>query len=410
MKKILISGFLILNFCIVQGFALDSPNISLIQEHVNFLASDKQEGRGIGTEGIWKSARYIASHFSEYGLLPFGDGSTYFQNFFVTKGSIRLKVANVVALLPANDPTLSENYVVVGAHYDHLGYGSFGSLDPENPAIHNGADDNASGVAAVLEAARIFSQAFFPHGNLVFIAFASEELGLLGSAHFVKSPPYDVSQTFAMFNLDMVGRMKNNSLTVFGTGTAKEWDSLIDEINQSQNLDIHKRPSGLSPSDNTSFYVKDIPVLFFNTGSHGEYHQPTDDIALINFEGIGKVISFMDSAVLFVTGRTKKLQFQKTKDPHEDPGEGHGMPYFGSIPDYSFEGPGVKLNGVRTGSPAEEAGLKMGDVIIRIDNIEIKDIYDYTNLLKSRKPGDVIELVYQRGNEEITTKATLRKR
>ena len=229
MKKFLFSLSVLLFFfnsqflcALTEG--IEAPNSLLLQQHVSYLASDELEGRGLGTEGLWEAAHYIAADFKKNGLLPFGDNNTYFQNFFVTvffgHGKVHIPVANVVGRLPANDPALSENYTVIGAHYDHLGFGEFGSLSPDKPDIHNGADDNASGTAGVLEAARIWSQSKTAHGNLIFVTFSGEELGLLGSQYFVDHAPYELSKTFAMFNMDMIGRMQENNLIVFGTGTA----------------------------------------------------------------------------------------------------------------------------------------------------------------------------------------------
>src|SRR3989338_6582697 len=416
MKKVLLSLSVFLFFSTSQIlFALtegiESPDLSLLQQHVSYLASDELEGRGLGTEGLWKAAHYIADEFQKNGLLPFGDRETYFQNFFIRasfgKSLIYIPAANVIGLLPANDSSLSDNYIFIGAHYDHLGFGTHGSLSPDEPAIHNGTDDNASGTAGVLEAARIWAKTTVPHGNLVFVTFAGEELGLLGSQYLVEHAPDTLSKTFAMFNMDMIGRMQENNLIIFGTGTAAEWSPMIDEAEKNFDLIIRRKPSGLSPSDNTSFYLNNIPVLFFHTGTHTEYHHPSDDINLINFPGMVKTLSFLNNILMLTTARNEKLTFQETKDPH-DPGNGGGdLPYFGSIPDYGFPGPGLRLNGVRANSPAEKAGLQRGDIIIKIDDTDIADIYTFTAVLKQHKAGDTIEVKYVREGKELSTKVTM---
>ncbi len=253
MKKFLISLSAVLFFSQLQTLHalskdLETPNLSSLQNHVQFLASDEQEGRGLGTEGLWKAAHYIADDFEKNGLIPFGDNSTFFQRFFVNvnfgHSKIHVPAANVVGHIPANTEELKNNYIVIGAHYDHLGFGAHGSLGEETPEIHNGADDNASGTAGVLELARIWSKTNTLHGNLIFIAFAGEELGLLGSSYFVEHSPYELSKTTAMFNMDMIGHMQENKLIIFGTGTALEWNGMIDETSKNFDLTIQRKPSG----------------------------------------------------------------------------------------------------------------------------------------------------------------------
>ncbi|MBI2608878.1 MAG: M20/M25/M40 family metallo-hydrolase [Deltaproteobacteria bacterium] len=393
---------------------LEIPQVEKLKQHISFLASDELEGRGTGTLGFWKAADYVAHLFQEYGLKSLGENETFFQKFLVElplhpqreNHVFRLLSANVIGLLPANDKDFLDKYVVVGAHLDHLGYGGQSSLDPQSKEIHNGADDNASGVAGVLETARVWSQTKIKHGNIIFIVFGAEEMGLLGSLYFVEHPTYDLSKTYAMLNLDMIGRLSEDVLTLFGTGTALEWDEVLDLINSKEKLSMSKQSSGQSPSDNTSFYVHNIPVLFFNTGSHEDYHRPSDDVEFIHYEGMLKVLSFLSETLLYTTQRYEKLTFQETKDPH-GPGGGGGLPYFGTMPDYSFQGKGVKLLGVNVDSPAQRAGLQKGDIIIKLGQFEVTDVYNYTEALRAHKDGDTVSIIYLRENVQYTTQATL---
>ncbi|MBI2027652.1 MAG: M20/M25/M40 family metallo-hydrolase [Deltaproteobacteria bacterium] len=403
MKKILI--VFLFSFCSQNVFSLSQPDTSLIKKHVQYLADDALEGRGLGTYGFWKAASYIAEEFSKSQL------QTSFQNFFIPvsfkSGShaiIKIPTANVVGMLPANNKDLEKNYTVLGAHFDHLGFGDAGSLDPDG-TVHNGADDNASGVAVLIEAARLWSQASEPHGNIIFVAFAGEEMGLLGSSYFVNHPPFDLSQTFAMFNFDMVGRLREKTLTVFGSGTALEWNTILSGASNDNGLFLTKHLSGIAPSDSTSFYLQDIPVLFLNTGSHEDYHKPSDDLDKINFDGMSYIVHFFNDILASVTSRHEKLSFQKTKDP-KDPGRG-SMPYFGSIPDYSYEGKGLRLSGVQADSPASKAGLQSKDIIVQFGTFIIEDIYNYTDALRAYKAGDEVLILYMRDNQQHETKAIL---
>ncbi len=319
--------------------------------------------------------------------------------------------ANVVGMLEGSDPGLKGEVLVIGAHLDHLGMGGPGSLDRSGkPAIHHGADDNASGAAGVMALARWFAaQSTRPRRSLVFICFSGEELGLLGSDYYAKHPIIPIEKTVAMINMDMIGRLRENKLIAIGTGTAKEWDGLLTEANRSAGFQLARNDDGFGASDQQSFYSKDVPVLFFFTGSHADYHTPTDTADKINAEGEVKVLNLVVSCVESIAGSPERPTFQKINVP--SPGGSPGFRvYFGSIPDYAAQVVGVQLNGVREKSPAANAGLKTGDIIIKFGDTTIKSVQDYALALQNYKPGDVVDVVVRRGNETLTLHAKLAAR
>ena len=320
----------------------------------------------------------------------------------------RAQGLNVVALLPGGDPARAGEYVVAGAHYDHLGWGGegSGSLAPDQHAIHKGADDNASGTAALLELARRLSAAP-PARSVLFVAFAGEEEGLLGSAHFVQHLPVAREKVVAMVNMDMVGRPKPGpALTIGGTGTASEWPGVLDTVNARHHFKLATNKSGFGASDHSSFYAAGIPVLFLFTGAHEDYHRPSDDADRLDYPHMAEVVDFAADLARDVADMPSKPTFQKVAD--EGAGERRGFKVrTGAIPEYAFEGPGVKLSGVRGGSPADKAGLKAGDVVVRFGTRDIRNIYDYMYALGDHKAGDVVTLKVQRGGAIVELQVTL---
>jgi len=337
-----------------------------------------------------------------------------------------VEVRNVAAMIPGTDPTLSREVVIVGAHYDHLGFGGEGSLAPDEHAVHNGADDNASGTAALLEVARIMEESgSAPSRSVLFLAFTGEEKGLWGSAHYVDRPLLPLKNTVAMLNMDMVGRLRDNTLTVYGTGTAEEWPALLEEVNRDQPepFVLASIPDGFGPSDHSSFYGADIPVLMLFTNTHAEYHRPDDDWELINSEGLERVASFASEIVEDVAGTKASNPLAVTfvegaGDPHAGgmPTEGEASAsrgygaYMGTIPDMTPQDSGVRITGVREDSPAEKAGLQAGDVIVQLGDAEITDLYAYTYALREHSPGDEVKVVVLRGDERLTFTAVLGSR
>ena len=303
------------------------------------------------------------------------------------------QIRNVIGVLPGTGP-LSEEAIVIGAHYDHLGYGGDSSASPGRKEIHNGADDNASGVAALLEIARRLVAIGRPlPRTIVFIAFTGEERGLLGSAHYLKDPVVPLKDTIAMLNMDMVGRLRDNKLIVHGTGTADEFDLLIERLNAGHNFKLVKKPGGYGPSDHASFYEKKIPALHFFTGAHQDYHRPEDDFEKINIDGIERVSRMVADAALAIAETDARPAYKKTKRPKVAGGR---WPYFGSRPDYGYEKSGVRLSGVAPGGPAERGGLREGDVMVRFGDADIATVTDFAQVLGRHKAGDKVEIVIER--------------
>ena len=326
---------------------------------------------------------------------------------------------NVVAMLPGTDPALADQYIVVGAHFDHLGWGGEGSLDPDAHQIHNGADDNASGTAALLDIAQRLASGPRPARSVVFIAFTGEEKGLWGSAHFVSDPTVDLSDAVAMLNLDMVGRLTGNTVTVFGTGTAQEWEQVANAANArlTDPLKLAFSPDGYGPSDHASFTATGIPVLHFFTNTHVDYHRPSDDWQKIDGQGIDRIAELAANIARDLAGGDDRVATALTKVRQERPaapgsGEasrGYG-PYFGTIPDMTPRDFGLRITGVREGSPAEKAGLQAGDVVVEFDGKPVEDIYAYTYALRDKKPGDAVKVVVERDGKRLTFNAVLGQR
>ncbi len=299
----------------------------------------------------------------------------------------------------------SANTVVIGAHYDHLGMGDEGSLYRGAPAIHNGADDNASGTAALIELAKYARGPAFKKSNYMFIAFSGEEKGLLGSNYFVKHPTIDLKSINYMINMDMLGRLKKDEkvLIINGTGTTERWKGIIDSAKVAD-LKIKETDSGVGPSDHTSFYLQNIPVLHFFSGTHSDYHKPSDDEDKINYEGEVMIIKMIENIMTNLDG-SGTLPFLKTKnETNED------APKFkvtlGVVPDYSFEGEGMRIDGVTDGRPAANAGLEAGDIVIQLGEIKVVDMMSYMKALGKFNKGDTTKVKVKRGNQEIEREIT----
>ncbi len=388
-------------------------------DDIKFLTEDRLQGRATGSAGADTAAAYLARRFSEVGLQPAAGG--WFQSFTVGRDAPIARQArtggvvgkNVIGILPGRDPVLRNQTVVLGAHYDHLGLGGFGSLDPDSSGrVHNGADDNASGIAALIQvAARLAASP--PARTVVFIAFGGEELGLLGSAHYVKTPIYPLAETLAMVNLDMVGRLRNGRLIVYGARSAREFPALLDSLNWYAGFDLKAQGDGYGPSDQSSFYAAKRPVLHLFTDLHEDYHRTTDDWQKVNLDGLKRVSDLTLGLVTALANRPKSLTFvdlPATMPPHTSDQlvatAGYGA-YLGTVPDMTGSPGGVRLVGVRAGSPAEKAGLRGDDVITRIGTRDTPDLQAMTDALRSHRPGDTVEIVVRRGTTLTTLRAKL---
>ena len=395
---------------------------TVIRRDIEFLASDRLEGRLAGTPGNDSAAAYLARRYRSLGLTELAPG--YLQPFDALSAqdahmgrTAPRPTENVVALLRGRDPALREEYVVIGAHFDHLGRSPMFALDPEaGDAIRNGADDNASGTAAVLDLARLLA-ANPPRRSVIFVNFSAEELGVLGSSWFVNHPPVPTLSIVAMLNFDMVGRLRNDKLIVYGTSTATELKGIVDSANAapaggSAMFRISGGGDGYGPSDQSSFYAKDIPVLHFFTDLHDDYHRATDDADKINAAGEARVVDLALRVARVIADRPARLTFVRIAPPVRTSISEEGkQTYLGTIPDMgASETKGLLLTGVRAGSPADLGGLKAGDVIVELGGVAVKDLYSYSDALYAHKPGDVVKIVVLRGGERLELSVTLGRR
>jgi aminopeptidase YwaD len=312
---------------------------------------------------------------------------------------------NVIGMLEGSDPLLKKETIIIGAHYDHLGRGGDGSLAPNPGDIHYGADDNASGTAGVLELARLFTaQNPKPKRTIVFMAFGGEEEGLLGSNYYVNHPLLPLANTVAMINMDMIGRMKDRRLVIGGVGTAKEWrDIMAADTEKPFRLTLNE--DGFGPSDHSSFYAKQIPVLFFWTGTHNDYHKPSDTFDKINYDDEVLILKMVARIVNQLDAADKRLTYATAKSDAA-PRTGGFRVYLGTIPNYADSNDGLLIDGVRDDSPAAKAGLKAGDKIVKIGTQEIKNVYDYTAALGEMKAGEEYVVEIKRGEQKLSLKLT----
>jgi hypothetical protein len=380
-----------------------------IKKHLSFLASDKLEGRGTGSKGEQLAAAYLIKQFEKIGLKPMGDAGGFLQGFPAKKGlppnQTYVQSANIVGYLDNG----SENTIVIGAHYDHLGVGDQGSSLAANSegTIHNGADDNASGTSGLLELARYYSKnKITEKHNFLFIFFSGEELGLIGSKFFCDNSTIDLKKVNFMLNMDMIGRYREDKgLTIGGYGTSSFWGKNVPQITQNQAIKYNIDSTGVGPSDHTSFYLKNIPVLFFFTGSHSDYHKPTDDADLINYEGEAKILG-LAQAIIEQVEASPKLDFVQTSNPHAGSTRSSFKVTMGIMPDYSFDKGGVKIDGVSKDRPAAKAGLQAGDILIKLGDIETKDVQEYMKALGKFEKGQTVDAEVKRGNEKVVVKIT----
>ncbi len=411
-----------------------APDTASLRRDVTFLASDLLAGRGTGTAGYDSAAAYVVRRWQQLELTPVlldnaeGCGSagqgmvcdSVYQQHFVARSAAaahagvdsELPTSNVAALVRGHDPLLRDQYLVIGAHLDHLGRAGGGALDPQaGDAIRNGADDNASGSAVVLELARLLA-ANPPRRSVLLVHFSGEELGLLGSQYFVEHLPVPIENVVAMINFDMVGRLRDDKLIVYGISTAEEMAGLVDSANVEPRMDLRTVADGFGPSDHSSFYAKGIPVLHLFTDLHDEYHRATDDVETLSIDGMARVVKYAERVARGIADRQDRLTPVRKAPPvvSSSPGSGSGA-WFGSIPDMvASEDPGVRLTGVSPGSPAEQAGVRAGDVLIEFGGLPVGDLYQFTDALRAREPGDTVRVVVRRAGQPLTLTAVLRAR
>ena len=369
-------------------------NTSSIDDNLKFDSKDRTEKLDIPVVYVSKDA--AKKYFSD-------QTATLDIKIKVDVGEKKRTGRNVIGYLDNG----AERTVILGAHYDHLGYGEDNNsmLRTGEKQIHNGADDNASGTAALIELARILKNAKQKNNNYLFIAFSAEEVGLNGSKYFTEHSTIDFSKVNYMINMDMVGRLNDssNTVTIGGYGTSPQWSSLINVSDKKNPFTIRIDSSGTGPSDHTSFYRKDIPVLFFFTGLHTDYHKPSDDFDKINYIGETKIINYISGIVLSPASMGQKLAFTKTRETQTTSSLRSGGVTMGIMPDYTFSGTGIRCDGVTDGKPAQKAGLKAGDIIIKVGDYTVSSMESYMQTLGKFQKGDKAKVKFKRGNEEMET-------
>jgi hypothetical protein len=391
--------FLLIVFAVNAAYAQpstrDKKAVKRVKKSVGYLASDKLEGRRTGTPGERLAAAYISRQFKKAGLSPLGDAGSYLQAFEVS-GKEKRTGHNVIGFIDNK----AASTIVLGAHYDHLGYGEDKNSLYTGPEkmVHNGADDNASGTATLIELGRWLHKSAITKYNFVLVAFSGEELGLFGSKYFTEHPPVPLNTINYMINMDMVGRLNDStgSISVGGYGTSPEWGRLVQQENGY--LKIKTDSSGTGPSDHTSFYLKDIPVLFFFTGTHKDYHKPSDDANKINYPGMIRVAGYI-RGLLAETNDLPKLAFTKTREVHM--AKSSFKVSLGIMPDYTFTGPGVHVDGVSSGKAAEKAGILQGDIILQLGEHLTTDVEQYMKALNKFDKGQTTNAKIKRGDKEL---------
>jgi hypothetical protein len=375
--------------------------------HSTELTSADKEGRGLASDGLHKSALYIADQFRGAGLRPLG--GTYLHSWHESlAGYGNIELTNVVGMIPGVNRGVNAQPVILGAHYDHLG------IDSETGEIHPGADDNASGVSVLIEVATKLSRGFTPQRPILFVAFTGEESGLIGSQHFVRNPPggFASEDIFGMINLDAVGRLEGQTLQVFGSDSAYEWPFMAQGIGFTIGVQSEFPAETIASSDHVSFLNAGIPAIHLFSGTHLDYHQPSDTSVKLDTAGMSDVALWVEEAMVYLADRTDplrvNLQGAETIDLNAQVGEREAS--LGTVPDFSYVGGGVRISGVASNSAADEAGLQAGDVLHTYNGQPLNDLQTYSNLLRQSSPGDVVQLEIERDRESLVVEAELKAR
>ena len=400
MNKIILSVLLSVTSSICLSQTLDSPLIEKLKRDVIYLSSDELEGRNTGTESEKIAADYIVEKLKLYEVKPKGTNG-FFQEFkakinanpHTNTDAKEITGQNVVGYFDNQ----AENTVIIGAHYDHIGYGEYGSRYFGDPDVHNGADDNASGVSVMIQLADQLKS--IKDYNFLFIAFSGEEYGLYGSSYYAKNPTINLNNVSYMLNFDMIGRYVDSvGLAVNGVGTSSSWVDLLAKANENFDFELVTSESGVGPSDHTSFYFQNIPVLHFFTGQHDDYHTPRDDFNKINFEGMQKILFFVKNLIKYST-EIEKFDFNETANQSKD------VPKFkvtlGVMPDYMYSGKGLRIDGVSKGKVADSYGILKGDIVTKIGDVDVFDIMSYMQGLSNYNDGEKAVLEIQRDKKTI---------
>jgi hypothetical protein len=397
-------------------------------EHVGWLSAPEREGRGTGTKGLEAAAEYVAAAFKAMGLEPGGDGGTYFQSFASPKSpaGTAATLRNVIGVLPGAKAGWKGQSALLTAHYDHLGLGWPDVHKGDEGKLHPGADDNASGVAVMLELAKALAAQEKPQRTIVFVAFAGEESGLLGSKHYVEHPAFPLEKTIGVINVDTVGRLFDKKVSVIATGSASEWQHIFRGAGFVTGVEGRMIPEALESSDQKSFIDKGVPAVQIFTDPHPDYHRPGDTADKIDGPGLVKVATFVKEGIVYLGERDQPLTNTIASmkgaapaaaapvapaggPPAGATGQGRRVS-FGTMPDFAFAGPGVKVAGVTPGSPAEKAGVKEGDVLLKVGDEDVANLQGFSGILRGLTPGQTVKVVLSRGGQEQTLDVTVAER
>jgi hypothetical protein len=401
--------------------------------HVAWLAAPEREGRGLGTRGLEAAAEYIAGLFKSYGLQPGGDAASYFQSFTAERSpsGAPVRLRNVVGVLPGSKPDWAGQSALLTAHYDHLGAGWPDVHQGDEGRLHPGADDNASGVAVMLELAKALASGERPQRTLVFVAFAGEEAGMLGSRHYVDHAAFPLEKTMGVINLDTVGRLGDRKLSVLATGSASEWQHIFRGAGFVTGVEGRMIPDALASSDQESFIDRGVPAVQLFTEPHADYHRPGDTADKVDGAGLVKVATYVKEAFAYLGERmdplTNTIASMKGAQPAavgalapgptaasvtggaSSPGQGRRVS-FGTMPDFAFAGPGVKVAGVTPGSPAAKAGVAEGDVLLEVAGQPIANLAGFSGILRGLAPGQTVKVRLSRGGAERLLDVTVVER
>jgi aminopeptidase N len=386
-----------------------------MMETVSILASEKLAGRGFGADGLNQAAEFIAGKLREAGLEPGGDLPGSFFQTWEDRGGVperKVRLRNVVGVIPGKNSEFEGQSVVIGAHYDHLGLGWPDAREENKGKIHYGADDNASGVAVLLELARVLGKNLKAERSVLFVAFTGEEAGKRGSRYYLgKQKQYPAKKCIGMLNLDTVGRLGDGKLLVLGAGSASEWAHIFRGAGFVTGVEVGMVSEDLDSSDQKSFQEVGIPAVQLFSGPNLDYHRPTDTADKIDAAGLLKVASVSREVIEYLANRKEPMNTTLKPDKKSESTSQRGRKVsFGIIPDFTYSGDGCRISGLVPGTPAESSGLREGDVVVRMDSREVHNLKDLSNILKSLNPGDRIPITFLRGEKKMTVEAEVVER
>jgi aminopeptidase N len=409
-RKIMAMMILALYSALLPAAAQPASAFAEMIDTVKVLSAPELKGRAVGTPELDKAAAFIADRFAAVGLIPGGADGSWYQDW--TDPDLKVRMRNVVGVLPGRNPLFAGQSVVIGAHYDHLGTGMPGASAEDRGKIHPGADDNASGVAVLLELASRLPLAADMERSVVFVAFTGEELGRKGSQYYVRNERrYPAAKTVGMINLDTVGRLGKNKLIVIGGGSAMEWPELLREAGKAAGVEMTLSGQDLDASDQKSFHEAGVPAVQFFAGPHLDYHRPTDTADKVDPRGLDKVAGAARAAVLLLANLPGPLAGTVSASSRPAPAPAAGRKAtIGIVPDFTFNGTGVRVGGTLPGGPAETAGMREGDVIIRAGSTPIVVLKDLSDLLRMKQPGEKLPVRFLRGGKEMQATIDVRER